>query len=75
MRNSREDERERSEKAKEDREKHILMEARIRGDFHRALKRWLELIAPSPADIAELERMYALDAKGPLESEKTDNRD
>ena len=61
---TRKDKREQSEKAKEELKKYILMEAHVRGNFHRALKRWLELIAPSPTDVTELKRMYALDAEG-----------
>jgi hypothetical protein len=71
---TRKDKRERIE-VKKEREKYILMEARVRTDFHRSLKKWLELIKPNPADVAELERLYALDAEGPPESEETDNRD
>jgi hypothetical protein len=50
------------------------MEAHVRRNFHRALKRWLELIHPNPAEVAELNRMYALDVED-LPKSDTDGRD
>jgi hypothetical protein len=71
---TRKDKREQTEKANKELKHYILMEAHVRGNFHRALKRWLELIATSSADLAELERMYALNAEG-LPKSETDGQD
>ena len=40
--------REQREKAQRELERQILMEAHVRGNFHRALKRWLERLKVAP---------------------------
>jgi hypothetical protein len=40
--------REQREKAQRELERQILMEAHVRGNFHRALERWLERLKVNP---------------------------
>jgi hypothetical protein len=61
---TRKDKREQTEKADKELKQYILSEAKVRGDFHRCLKRWLEL-----------KRIHALHVDGLSESDLTNSRD
>jgi hypothetical protein len=46
--------------AEKERQEYILKEVSVRAAFHRELQRWIELVNPNPADVAELRKLYAL---------------
>ena len=46
--------------AEKERQEYILKEVSVRAAFHRKLQRWIELVNPSPADVAQLRKLYAL---------------
>jgi hypothetical protein len=52
--------------AEKERREYILKEVSVRAAFHRELRRWIELVNPSAADVAELARLGALrDSRSP----------
>ena len=58
--------REKKAKAEKERREYILKEASVRAAFHRELRRWIALVNPNAADVAELERIGALrDSRSP----------
>jgi site-specific recombinase len=57
---------EKKAQAEKERQAYILKEISVRAAFHRELGRWIELVNPNPADLAQLRELYALqDSRSP----------